>query len=448
MEEKQEVVVVVIKRLFTISFLFLFFGASAQTESDSTQIFKKRVLETIELDFLMSFYSQDGNNAAVTGGIGTEELTDITPTIIISIPLNDDDILTIDAGVSAYTSASSSNVDALDTETPDPFKASSGASGGDTWSNINLSYSHSSDDRNKIWSGKISLASEYDYFSLGFSGSHTWLFNKKNTELGINGSVYLDTWNALYPSELRPFASGHQGSISSIDNRIITGNTNYAPTISKFDSETRNSYAAGISFSQILSKRMQGVIMADFVKQKGLLSTPFQRVYFADVANSYIGDFHLADGIEILPDNRFKIAVGTRVNYYLNEQFVLRNYYRYYSDDWGLVSHTYQLEIPIKIKDMFTLYPSYRFYNQSKSDYFAPYETHLSSEEFYTSDYDLSEYNANQFGLGINYTDIFTKAHIRNYGLKSVDFKLSYYERNTGLNALLVAASVKFVLDK
>ncbi|MFT5255190.1 MAG: hypothetical protein ACI9RL_000529, partial [Candidatus Paceibacteria bacterium] len=66
--------------------------------------YKKRVLESVEIDLLASYYSQDGDNAAVTGGIGTEELTDIASNIVVSIPLNDDDILKIDANISAYTS--------------------------------------------------------------------------------------------------------------------------------------------------------------------------------------------------------------------------------------------------------------------------------------------------------------------------------------------------------
>ena len=60
--------------------------------------------QRLEVDFLTSYYSQDGNNASVTGGIGTEELTDLTGTsdcstlsanlsiglLVISIsPLND-----------------------------------------------------------------------------------------------------------------------------------------------------------------------------------------------------------------------------------------------------------------------------------------------------------------------------------------------------------------------
>ncbi|MFT6796017.1 MAG: hypothetical protein ACJART_001155, partial [Maribacter sp.] len=135
------------KILVTTLFLTSFLGFSQQ-QSDSVQRYKKRVLETMEVDFLTSYYSQDGDNAAVSGGLGTEELTDATGTIIIAIPLNDDDVLTIDAGVSAYTSASSSNVDPFDGNgEADPFVASSGASGNDVWTNLIASYSHTSDDR-------------------------------------------------------------------------------------------------------------------------------------------------------------------------------------------------------------------------------------------------------------------------------------------------------------
>ena len=75
---------------------------------------KKRVLEHTEIDFLLNYYEQDGENAAVTGGHGTEELTDVSPTIVVAVPLNDDDVLTINANISAYTSASSSNINPFD----------------------------------------------------------------------------------------------------------------------------------------------------------------------------------------------------------------------------------------------------------------------------------------------------------------------------------------------
>lgn len=449
MEEKQEVVVVVINCKSNFFFALLVLIAAASFAQDSTQVYKKRVLESSEIDFLMSYYRQDGDSAAVSGGIGTEELTDIAPTLIISIPLNDDDVLTIDASISAYTSASSSNVDPFDVRgVPDPFQASTGASESDVWSSISGSYSHSSDDRNKVWNVKTSFASEYDYTSIGFGGGHTWLLNEKNTELNLNGNVYIDFWNAIYPSELRPFANSEFTANGSLYGLSITGNTNYNPQFSEFSNEGRTSYSFGMSLSQILSKRLQGILLLDLVHQSGLLSTPFQRVYFSDVEDSYIGNFLLADDIERLPENRFKTALGGRLNYYLNERIVLRSYFRYYIDDWGLSSETVSLEVPIKVSSAFTLYPSFRYYNQSEVDYFASFNRHLSTDKFYTSDNDLSAYSASQFGFGINYTDIFTKLHISKYGLKSVDVKFNYYERNTGLRAILVAAGVKFVLDE
>ena len=83
-------------------------------QQTNTSTYKKRVLETAEVDFLTSYYNQDGSNASVTGGIGSEKLNDFTPTVVVSVPLNDDDVLTIDAGISAYSSASSSNLNPFD----------------------------------------------------------------------------------------------------------------------------------------------------------------------------------------------------------------------------------------------------------------------------------------------------------------------------------------------
>ena len=438
------------KKIILIFCVFTFAKSYSQATQDSTKVYKKRILETTEVDFLTSYYSQDGDNAAVSGGIGTEELTDVTGTFVVSIPLNDDDVLTIDAGVSAYTSASSSNVNPFDGGgTADPFQASSGASSSDTWANVTGSYSHSSDDRNDIWSATVSVSTEYDYFSAGVGGSYTKLFNEKNTEVSVKANVFIDSWSLIYPTELRAPENGDDDDDDdfNINNYTITGNPNYNPQFVPIESSGRNTYALGFGFSQILHKNVQGSLALDLVKQQGLLSTPFQRVYFADVEDSFIEDFQLADDIERLPDNRFKIAIGGRLNWYLNEIFTIRTFYRYYFDDWGINSHTASIEVPIKITDKFTLYPSYRFYNQTAADYFKPYESALSTDEFYTSDYDLSEYYANQIGFGVSYIDIFAKAHIWKLGLKSIDLKFYQYDRNTSFSSSIITAAFKFIMD-
>ncbi len=486
-------------KYYLVTFL-AFISINVFAQRDSTTVYKKRVLESTEVDFLLSYYSQDGDNASVTGGVGNEELTDITPTIVVSYPLNDDDVLTVDFGISSYTSASSSNLDPWDSsgasngdddddEDDDdgfrnaagsvegsPWVASSGASGKDTWAGVSASYSHSSNDRNFIWSGNLSFSTEYDYTSIGFGGGVTKLFNEKNTELNIAAQVYLDTWNPMYPTELDTYlevgGNLNTGFFQGVsiwnqngDEIDKSGNdeTNWNPmNYNYINDKGRNSYSVSVSFSQILSKKAQASLFFDIVQQQGWLANPMQRVYFSDKDNYYIGNpesipfytskentdvFHLADDIERLPDTRFKTPLGFRFNYFINETVTLRTYYRYYFDDWGVNSHTASIEIPIKIGSKFTLYPSYRFYTQTAADYFAPYNEHLSTDEFYTSDYDLSEFDANQYGFGISYTDIFTKTKIWKFGLKNIDLRYHQYDRSNGLNAWIISGAIKFVMQ-
>ena len=386
--------------------------------------YKKRVLEAAELQVLTSYYQQDGRNAAVTGGKGTEQLTDVHPTVILALPLNEDDVLTASIGVSAYSSASSSNVDPFDGGgEPNAFQASSGASGSDVWVNGTVTYAHSSDDRNQILSGNLSFSNEYDYRSVGIGGSYTRLFNEQNTELTVHGSAYLDNWKLVYPIELR-----------SRDNLL--------------DATGRNSYNVGLNVTQLLSRRAQGMLSADLVQQRGLLSTPFHRIYFEDVPDVVINPpdlFLLADDIERLPDSRSKLALGGRLHYYLSELLVVRTFYRYYTDDWGVNSHTANVELPVKLGTYFSLRPGYRYYTQSAADYFAGFNEHLSTERYYTSDYDLSAFDAQQYSIGLSYLDILADRNILGWGLKSVDVNYSLYRRNNGFRAGQFAFGLKVV---
>ena len=405
--------------------------------------YKKRVLESTELDLISSYYRQDGKNAAVTGGIGTEELTDAAGSIVVSIPLSDDEVLSVEAGISAYTSASSSNVNPFDGNTSaDPFVASTGASRSDTWKNFRTNYSHSSNDRNSVWNGTISVSSEYDYFSIGAGMGYTRIFNERNTEFSANFQAFFDTWKLIYPIELRPFENPDPNIPPNFAEVI-----GYLPDFKPHKDKDRNSFALSLGISQILTKKIQGILLIDFISQRGLLSTPFQRVYFTDAIDYYFDGFHLADDIEQLPNTRFKTSVGGRVNFYLSETVVFNTFYRYYLDDWGIESQTVSLEIPIKLNNYFTVYPSYRYYQQTQADYFAPYNLHISTERYYTSDYDLSDFRSNQFGFGIRYTDILTRTNLWKAGIKNIDLFFHKYDRNSSFAASIVTLGFNFIVD-
>lgn len=480
-----------------IIFLFLVvgFNAFSQESTDGTE-FKKRVLESTEVDFLLSYYNQDGFKSAVSGGIGSEKLTDVATNIVIAMPLDDDSVLTVDLGISAYSSASSSNINpfnatgasgrgggddgdddkrsqktaAANTPYGTPWQASTGASKSDQLTVVTANYAHSSDSRDFIWNADVSFSNEYDYTSVGFGGGIAQLFNNKNTELSVKANVYLDQWRPIYPTELHEYSKygnnflsqGYFSGVSVLDQNG-QASTNYVPSAFKtIDAVNRNSYSASFGWSQVLSKKLQVSLFFDLLQQQGLLSTPYHRIYFADKANYYIGQaqyipnyesetnvgvYKLADDIERLPDSRFKLPIGVRLNYYVNERFVLRSYYRYYSDNWNVQSHTANIELPIKVSDKFTVFPMYRYYSQTQSKYYAPYEMHLSTEQYYTSDPDLATFNSNQYGLGVNYTDIFTGAKIWKFGLKNVDFRLNHYQRSDKLSANIATIGFKFIMQ-
>lgn len=480
--------------LLLIFITSLTFSQDKEVSKDTTVVFKKRVLESTEVDFMVSYYKQDGVHSSVSGGMGSEKLTNLASNIIVAMPLNEDDVLTVDMGLSAYTSASSSNINPYNKSgasggggddddklmnggvggtvapTGTPWQASSGASAQDALASAVINYSHSSDSRNFIWNADVAFSNEYDYTSIGFGGGIAKLFNEKNSEISFKLNAYLDQWRPIYPTELHEYGiygagfqtSGFFSGITVLDQAGVASTTYLPSKFTVWNSTARNSYSASVGFSQVLTKKSQISIFFDILKQEGMLSTPYHRIYFADKANYYIGNasdipnyespnnlgvYRLADDIERLPNSRFKFPIGMRWNYYISERLILRTYYRYYTDNWDLTAHTASIELPIKITDKFTVFPIYRYYTQTQSKYFAPFEKHLSTEQYYTSDYDLSTFNANQYGLGVSYTDLFTETKIWKFGLKNIDFRFNHYDRSDGLNSNIGTIGFKFVLQ-
>lgn len=377
-------------------------------------------LET-EIDFLFNYYEQDGDNAAVTGGRGTEKLDNIAPSIILNIPLDSTKTLVTNFGFDRYSSASTDRID----------QNVSSASSSDTRFYLNASYAKENPVKKEVFTYKGGVSTEYDYLSTSFGfgwAKESW---DGNREVSISGMVYLDKWTLIYPEELRN-----------------------GPEL--LDNDQRQSYNASVQIAQVISRRFQGLLSAEFVLQTGLLSTPFHRVYF----NDGIDDLNMKSrDIERLPDRRIKLPLGVRLNYFLGDKIILRGYYRYYSDDFDIRAHTFSLETPIKFATYFTVYPFIRYHEQSAAKYFAPFGQHSMEKEFYTSDYDLASVNTTSLGLGLKYSPLyglfrfkgpFSRKTKRTTQLKSIDIRFADYTRkgnNSDKNGSLDAFSVSFDLS-
>jgi uncharacterized protein DUF3570 len=421
-----------------LSVVVLFVSTVALAQQDEEAIvkheqdiqwLKKTALTNVQVNILGSYYSQDGNHSTVTGGLGTEKLSDIAPAIIVNIPLDSTRVLSINAGADIITSASTDNID---------FNVSSD-------SRTSLRYHVDATYTKKLARPRLTysiiggFSKEYDVFSKSVGAIVTKETRNGNSVFSLHGKVYFDAWDLYFPVELRQpgdFTTNPQGT------------------------DNRNSYNFGGVYSQVLSKRLQVSLSAEVVIQDGLLNTPFHRVFFNDGINvdglstKEILLSNKKRKIENLPRSRTRVPIGIKMNYFLSDLFVLRGMYRYYSDDFGVTGNSFSLDVPTKITSYLTITPFYRYHTQTASRYFQPFGQHDLNAEFYSSDYDQSALNSNKFGLGIRYSPLydigifkapFTRKSKNKFAhFKAAEVRLGYYNRSDGLSSSIVSFDLSF----
>jgi hypothetical protein len=374
-----------------------------------------------EVDILGSYYQQDGNHSAVDGGLGSQHLTDTAPTILLNVPLDSTTRLAANVGIDYYASASSDHID----------QVVSSPSASDVRYHADFSLAHTLASKLTTVALGAGVSKEYDYLS--FNGLASWARSSRdgNRQLSLSGQAFFDRITLITPAELRP-----------------GGTRNH-----RYGSDTRQSFTLSVVYAQVLSQRLQASVSIEPVAQLGLLSTPFQRVYFYD-SNPALGmPGTLGTALaEVLPRLRYKYPASLRLTYYATDLLQLRGFYRFYTDNFGIRAHTLELETPLKVMPFFTLYPFYRYHTQTAANYFAPYLQHSITDEYFTSDYDLSAFSANKLGLGLRYAPLYGLSRFRTpfrgrvARFKSLDVRYGYYRQSTGLTANVISAGLSFTM--
>jgi hypothetical protein len=385
----------------------------AQTKpktEEETPSYEARQLKIEEINLVSSYYQQDGNNSAVTGGIGTEKLTNYGNSFDLVVSKLDRrnrlHTITADFNIDYYTSASSDNIDPL---------TISSASKSDIHIYPSLNWRMRDPKTRTSYGLGYSYSTEYDYQSNGFTAQFSKSSKDNNREMTIRGGIFLDTWDAILPSELRP---ANYGSGTERD-RI------------RVDQKPRNSYNLAVSLSQVINKRLQLLIIAEPSYQEGLLSTPYHRVYFTNGTST----------IERLPGTRLKLPIGLRANYFHGDRVIVRTFYRFYADDWRMIAHTANLEIPVKVTPFLSVSPFYRFHTQTAVQYFQAYGQHNTNLLYHTSDYDIGGITTHFVGTGIRIAPPGGVLGIRHWN--ALELRYGHYLRSTGMTANIVTLMMK-----
>ncbi|MGG9970153.1 DUF3570 domain-containing protein [Ferruginibacter sp. SUN002] len=382
---------------------------NAFSQTTDTAQYKSRTLKLDEVNLVSSYYHQDGNNSSVTGGIGTEKLSDLANSIDVKLSLYDKHGrkhgLDIDAGVDYYTSASSDKID---------LKANSSASSSDVRFYPSVSWTRENEKKGTTIGLNASYSTEFDYQSFGIGASVFQKSKNRNAEFGFKAQAYFDAVSMILPTELRQGGGRHDDDDDD------------------YPTSARNSYSGTFSYSQIVNQRLQLMVLLDIAYQNGFLALPFHRVY---LNNNAVRS-------ELLPSSRFKLPVSLRANYFLGDNIVLRSFYRFYHDDWGLNAHTAELEASVKINPFLSVAPFYRYYTQTAIDYFAGYKEHTTADNFYTSNYDLSKFNSQFLGAGVRFVPPKGIFGIRHWNM--VELRYGYYKRSNTLHSNIITLNLKF----
>jgi hypothetical protein len=389
--------------------------------------YNPRALRVDEINLVSSYYGQNGNHSAITGGIGTEKVTDISNGLDLKLVWVGDNsnknTISLGLGYDHHTSASSAFV----------TTTGLGKQGG-TRIYPSFDWTVENPKTGNTFGLGAYYSGEYNYKSLGGDLHFSQKTADKSGEFSFKAQAYMDHVTMIYPSEfvqaITPVSSGST-YITTASGNVVLSNGGSASTPG-LPTKPRGTYTASFGYSQIINSRLQVMFLADLVAQNGYLSLPFHRVYFSNQK----------DTIEKLPSSRLKLPLGFRANYFLGDNVILRSYYRYYMDNWGSHSNTANLEIAYKVSPFLSISPFYRYYTQSAAKYFAPYEAHSSTDEYYTSNYEYAKFNSQFFGAGFRIAP--PKGVFGWQNLHELELRYGHYTQTTNLVSDVISLNLGF----
>jgi hypothetical protein len=399
--------------LTVVGSFLLFLNSFSQSAADSTSEYHSPKLKLEEANLVTNYYSQTGNHSAITGGVGTQQVTDVSNVVelkFIRWGMMDRKItLDFDLGIDHHTAASSAYV------------SKSGASKtGGTRIYPSANWQIENNEKRTTLGLGAALSFEYTYHSYSINAIYSKHSIDKNTEFSAKANIFMDAVKMIYPSELRPATSAVTSASSGDDSS------------QNIPSKLRSTFATSFTLSHVINKNMQVALIGDVVAQGGYLGLPFHRVYFSDKSV----------GVESLPDSRFKLPVGVRFNYFAGDKVIFRTYYRYYVDSWGISAHTASIEAAVKITPFLSVSPFYRYYTQTTSDYFAPKYGKPAQVAYFTSNYEYSAFNSNYEGINLRYVPLNGVFGIKN--LSMIELRYGHYGQTTGLVANNISLNLRF----
>ena len=175
---------------------------------------------------------------------------------------------------------------------------------------------------------------------------------------------------------------------------------------------------AGVT--HVINRRTIGQINLAFSKSSGYHSDPYKLFSVVDKATN----IPIADSsyYEKRPGDRQRISLTFKLNHHIYpSDNTLHASYRYYTDDWGVDSHTFDFDYRFNFEDTNYIEPRLRLYTQTKADFYQNQffvdvatvgDPSVNFPEFISADYRLDDLISITPGIRFG-REVGTNGHLR-----------------------------------
>ena len=231
-------------------------------------------------------------------------------------------------------------------------------------------------NRNNRGTYGINLSQEYDFTSIAANAVWQTDTNQKNTTWSYGFNIELDEIDPVgnVPDPLTSLEDQNKGSAT----------------------ESREILDLIFGVTQVIDRTSLFQVNLSLSEADGYLTDPYKIVSVVDDVSGEPVD----QLFEKRPDSRSRQALFGKYKKSFENDDVLTASYRYMTDDWGIDSHTFDVNYRFKFSHGYYIQPRLRYYQQSAADFYRYFL--LDSESVpqeVSADYRLGEMEATTIGF-------------------------------------------------
>ena len=241
------------------------------------------------------------------------------------------------------------------------------------------------EEERKQWSLSADAIRGKTIYSLGYTNSEENDYQADTAYFGLSQDLFGD---------LTTVTLGFSRAWDTVRKRNAIG-SGVDPNFE--ENVDRRSYRLGVS--QILTKDLIAGATYEVITDEGFLNNPYRSVRYVDPTSGVGYSFES----EVYPRTRTSNAIALNARYHLPYRAAINGDYRFFTDTWGIDAHTVEIGYTHPWGPKFIFEGNFRYYTQSRADFYADLFPRSQSQNFQARDKELATFKSNSVGVGVTY---------------------------------------------